>query len=129
MVLPVIVITSMTSIGMLMPRESNEKMGLQITLLLTLVFFIQLLQEEIPFWQLYKNTPKILVYFIVVMGTLSFTIILSAWTLYMQHMNDQELHNFGQSFKNSDIDLMKVTQVTVTLGPQIRPSKGRRRPG
>lgn len=95
MVMPVIAVTIMATMGMLLPADSGEKMGLQITLLLTLVVFIQLLQDEVPFWQLYKNTPKILVYFVVVMGTMSFTIIVSAWSLYLHHMNDQELHNFG----------------------------------
>ena len=95
MVLPVIVITIMATMGMLLPADSGEKMGLQITLLLTLVVFIQLLQDEVPVWQLYRNTPKILVYFVVVMVVMSFTIIISVWTLYLHHMNDEELHNFG----------------------------------
>ena len=95
MVLPVIAVTVMATMGMLLPADSGEKMGLQITLLLTLVVFIQLLQDEVPFWQLYQNTPKILVYFVVVMGTMSFTIIVSVWSLYLHNMNDQELHNFG----------------------------------
>ena len=95
MVMPVIAVTVMATMGMLLPANSGEKMGLQITLLLTLVVFIQLLQDEVPFWQLYQNTPKILVYFVVVMGTMSFTIIVSVWSLYLHHMNDQELHNFG----------------------------------
>ena len=99
MVLPVIAVSIIATMGMLLPANSGEKMGLQVTLLLTLVFFIQLLQDEVPFWQLYKNTPKILVYFVMVMGTLSFTIIQSAWTLYLHHMNDDELENFGQDFK------------------------------
>ena len=74
-VLPVIVITiNMATMGMLLPAVSGEKMGLQITLLLTLVVFIQLLQDEVPVWQLYRNTPKILVYFVVVMITMSVTI-------------------------------------------------------
>ena len=75
MVLPVIVITiNMATMGMLLPAASGEKMGLQITLLLTLVVFIQLLQDEVPVWQLYQNAPKILVYFVVVMVVMSVTI-------------------------------------------------------
>ena len=58
MILPVIAVTVMTTMGMLLPANSGEKMGLQITLLLTLVVFIQSLQDEIPFWQLYQDTPK-----------------------------------------------------------------------
>lgn len=46
MVLPVIVITCLAPIGMLLPANSGEKMGLQITLLLTLVVFIQSLQDQ-----------------------------------------------------------------------------------
>ena len=58
MILPVIAVTVMTTMGMLLPANSGEKMGLQITLLLTLTMFIQSLQDEIPFWQLYQDTPK-----------------------------------------------------------------------
>ena len=58
MILPVIAVTVMTTMGMLLPANSGEKMGLQITLLLTLAMFIQSLQDEIPFWQLYQDTPK-----------------------------------------------------------------------
>ena len=58
MILPVIAVTIMTTMGMLLPANSGEKMGLQITLLLTLTMFIQSLQDEIPFWQLYQDTPK-----------------------------------------------------------------------
>ena len=64
----------MATMGLLLPADSGEKMGLQITLLLTLVVFIQLLQDEVPVWQLYQNTPKILVYFVVVMVVMSVTI-------------------------------------------------------
>ena len=46
MVLPVIVITCLAPIGMLLPANSGEKMGLQITLLLTLVVFIESLQDQ-----------------------------------------------------------------------------------
>ena len=41
MVMPVIAVTIMSTMGMLLPANSGEKMGLQITLLLTLVVFIQ----------------------------------------------------------------------------------------
>ena len=111
MVLPVIAVTIMATMGMLLPAGSGEKMGLQITLLLTLVVFIQLLQDEVPFWQFYKHTPKILVYFVAVMGTMSFTIIISVWTLYLHHMNDEELHNFGHIRAKITIYLMKFNDV------------------
>ena len=102
MVLPVIAVSILATMGLLLPADSGEKMGLQVTLLLTLVFFIQLLQDEVPFWQLYNNTPKILMYFVLVMGAISYTIIQSAWTLYLHHMNDDELENFGQGSKNTN---------------------------
>ena len=111
MVMPVIAVTIMATMGMLLPADSGEKMGLQITLLLTLVVFIQLLQDEVPFWQFYKNTPKILVYFVVVMGTMSFTIIVSVWSLYLHHMNDEELHNFGPIRAKITIYLAKFNDI------------------
>ena len=61
MVIPVLALTLLAPLGMLLPAETGEKMGLQMTLLLSLVVFIQLMQGEMPVWEDYGETPKDLV--------------------------------------------------------------------
>ena len=58
MVVPVLALTVLAPLGMLLPTESGEKMGFQMTLLLSLVVFIQLMQGEMPVWENYGETPK-----------------------------------------------------------------------
>ena len=61
MVIPVLALTILAPLGMLLPADTGEKMGLQMTLLLSLVVFIQLMQGEMPVWEDYGETPKDLV--------------------------------------------------------------------
>ena len=61
MVIPVLALTLLAPLGMLLPADTGEKMGLQMTLLLSLVVFIQLMQGEMPVWEDYGETPKDLV--------------------------------------------------------------------
>ena len=61
MVIPVLALTILAPLGMLLPADTGEKMGLQMTLLLSLVVFIQLMEGEMPVWENYGETPKDLV--------------------------------------------------------------------
>ena len=58
MVIPVLALTILAPLGMLLPAGTGEKMGFQMTLLLSLVVFIQLMQGEMPVWETYGETPK-----------------------------------------------------------------------
>ena len=44
--------------------EAGEKMGLQITVLLTMVIYVEVLQTNIPVFDSYTSTPLILYFFI-----------------------------------------------------------------
>ena len=44
--------------------EAGEKMGLQITVLLTMVIYVEVLQTNIPVFDTYASTPLILYFFI-----------------------------------------------------------------
>ena len=97
MVLPVIVITIMATMGLLLPADSGEKMGLQITVLLTMVIFVEVLQTNIPVFGFLDKTPVILVYFIVTILLLCFCLLLTTFTLFLHHINEYESKNFSKT--------------------------------
>ena len=44
---PIIVLTLLSPIGLILPVEAGEKMGLQITVLLTMVIYVDILQRKV----------------------------------------------------------------------------------
>ena len=96
MFIPIVVLTLLCPIGLILPVESGEKMGLQITLLLTLVVYIQILQETLPTFRGYHNSPVILNFFVVTIISCCVSILLSTWTLYLYHVESFEVWNYGR---------------------------------
>ena len=96
MFIPIVVLTLLCPIGLILPVESGEKMGLQITLLLTLVVYIQILQETLPTFKGYHNSPVILNFFVVTIISCCTSILLSTWTLYLYHVESFEVWNYGR---------------------------------
>ena len=63
---PIMVLTVLTPVGMIMPIEAGEKIGYQITLLLTMVIYVEYLQTRVPVFDSLSQTPHLLTYFVVI---------------------------------------------------------------
>ena len=55
--------------------ESGEKLGFQVTLLLTVVIYIDYLQNNIPVFDSFSQTPNLLIYFVVLILLMTFSLL------------------------------------------------------
>ena len=69
------VLTVLSPVGLILPVEAGEKIGYQITLLLTMVIYIEYLQERIPIFDSISSTPHLLAYFILMIIIISISLI------------------------------------------------------
>ena len=68
MVAPIILIMLLTNIGLILPVESGEKMGYTITIFLTLVVYMEYISTQIPPWDTFSETPRIVRFFMMALG-------------------------------------------------------------
>ena len=102
---PILVMTLLSPLGLILPGkdsfnmqiehakifalvDAGEKMGLQITVLLTMIIYVEVLQTNIPVFDSYSNTPMILVYFIITILMICFCLLLTSLTLFLYHVNE-----------------------------------------
>ena len=78
LILPIIFVVIIANLGLVLPANCGEKMGVLITTLLTLVVFLQLLQDSIPVWGHFTNTPKIIEFFSVSIAIVTLSLLISA---------------------------------------------------
>ena len=88
--IPILVMTLLSPCGLILPVDAGEKMGLQITVLLTMVIYVEVLQNNIPVFDSYGNTPLMLIYFIVTIVTICVCLLVSTHTLFLYHVNSYE---------------------------------------
>ena len=100
MFIPILVMTLLAPIGLVLPVEAGEKMGLQITVLLTMVIYVEVLQNNIPVFDSYGNTPLMLTYFIVTIIVICVCLLVSTYTLFLYHVNSYESKNFSRTEAN-----------------------------
>ena len=72
-------------------------MGLQITILLADIIYVEILQSTVPVFDSYGNTPLILTFFIVSIILNCICLLISANTLYLYHCPDYEVRNFSRT--------------------------------
>ena len=103
--------------------EAGEKMGLQITVLLSMIIYVEILQSNIPVFDEFHNTPLLLTYFIITILIICFcqgikichvwaskffsilkldlnpyySILVSTYTLFLYHTNEYESKNFSKT--------------------------------
>ena len=65
LILPIIMLTLMVPLGLILPVDSGEKMGFQVTLLLTVVIYIEYLQSNIPVFGTMADAPYLLQFFVI----------------------------------------------------------------
>ena len=68
MVAPIILIMILTNIGLILPCECGEKMGYTITIFLTLVVYMEYIAQQIPPWQTFGDTPRIVRFFMMALA-------------------------------------------------------------
>ena len=86
-------------------------MGLQITVLLTMIIYVEVLQTNIPVFDSYSNTPMILVYFIITILMICFCLLLTSLTLFLYHVNEYESKNFSRMEAKCSIVITKIVNV------------------
>ena len=72
-------------------------MGLQITVLLADVIYVDILQSTVPVFDSYGNTPLILNFFIVSIILLCVCLLISTHTLFLYHCPEYEARNFSRT--------------------------------
>ena len=82
-------------------------MGLQITILLTMVIYIDLLQDNMPVFDHYGNSPLLLNYFIVTIFAICLCLLVSTHTLFLYHIPEYEAGNFTAQEAKTSISLAK----------------------
>ena len=98
-------------------------MGLQITVLLTMVIYVEILQSNIPVFDTYGNSPLILIYYIVTIMMICFCLLLSTHTLFVYHVNEYESKNFSRTEAKISLGIAKVLNFIYRCTWQIDPPK------
>ena len=71
--------------------DAGEKIGLQITILLADIIYVDILQSTVPVFDSYNNTPLILNFFIISIILNCICLMVSAYTLYLYYCPDYEV--------------------------------------
>ena len=75
LILPIVMLTIMAPLGLILPVESGEKMGFQVTLLLTVVIYVEYLQNNIPVFDTLEDSPYLLRFFVVMIFLIATSIV------------------------------------------------------
>lgn len=85
LVFPCVLISLMSILGFCLPPDSGEKIGLEITTLLSIMFFLQLLTTIVPESSI--SIPKIALYFSSIMVISTLSVITNVCVLVLHHKN------------------------------------------
>ncbi len=85
LVFPCVLISFMCILGFTLPPDSGEKIGLEMTTLLSIIMFSQLIMGIVP--ESSMSVPKIGIYFAAVMVICTFSIIANVLVLVLHHKN------------------------------------------
>ena len=75
MAFPIMLIACLAPLGMLLPIDSGEKMGYQVTLFLTLVVYLELVSQSVPIPEDTTSVPKLVIFFIIIIFLLCLCIL------------------------------------------------------
>ena len=82
MLFPAILLTTISLIGFYLPPDSGERIGLQITILLTFMVFILTVGDMFPA----STGPFLGLYFVLCMALLGLNIIMTVLVLYIHYI-------------------------------------------
>merc|ERR1739838_1230648 len=108
LIIPILVLTLLAPIGLILPVESSEKLGFQVTLLLTVVIYIDYLQNNIPVFDSLGKTPNLLIFFVTMILLMTLSLLVTTHTLFLYHVNSYESQNFSKSEAKVSVGLSKM---------------------
>ncbi|CAK8681888.1 unnamed protein product [Clavelina lepadiformis] len=82
MLFPALLLTTISLLGFYLPPDSGERIGLQITILLTFMVFLLTVGDMFPA----STGPYLGLYFVLCMAQLGLNIIMTVLVLYLHHM-------------------------------------------
>merc|ERR1712062_690817 len=85
MAFPIMMIACIAPFGILIPIESGEKMGYQMTLFLTLIVYLEIKSHSVPVPENSTSISKLIIFFIVIIILLVLCILVTAITLVVHH--------------------------------------------
>ena len=72
-------------------------MGFQVTLLLTVVVYVEFLQNNIPPFSSIEDTPSLLKFFVVLIILLALSLIITTYTQFLYYLNSYETKKFSRT--------------------------------
>lgn len=75
LIVPIMMLVVLSPLGLLLPADTGEKLGFMMTLLLTVVIYIDYIQTNIPVFGTLRRTPHLLNFFLSVTGLLCFGLV------------------------------------------------------
>ena len=82
MIFPALLLTTISILGFYLPPDSGERIGLQITILLTFMVFILTVGDMFPA----STGPYLGVYFVLCMALLGLNIIMTVLVLHLHYI-------------------------------------------
>lgn len=89
-IIPCLIVNGMAVLVFILPSDAGEKIGLSITVLLTLVVFMQMLGDATPATADSDSTPVIATFFLITMVIVMGSTMATVMVLYM-HLHDVNL--------------------------------------
>ena len=83
-------------------------MGLQITILLADVIYVDILQSTVPIFDSLGNSPLLLTFTVASITMLCICLLISAHTLFLYHCSEYEARNFSRTEARISRGLAKV---------------------
>ena len=83
-------------------------MGLQITVLLSMVIYVDFLQATVPVFDAFGSSPNVLNFFIVAILMLCVCLLVSTHTLFIYNVSEYESKNFSKTEAKISIGLAKM---------------------
>ena len=87
--------------------ESGEKIGIQITILLADIIYVEILQSTVPIFDTYRNTPYVLTFFVMSITLLCIGLLVTARTLFLYHCPEYEARNFSRTEARVSVAIAK----------------------
>ena len=98
-------LTFIAPIGLILPAGTGEKMGLQITVMLTFVIYIDVIQNSIPVYGSVLDTPLLLSNFVRTTCLLTICLLVSTRTLFLEHVQPYEVCNFTRQRAKDSVNI------------------------
>lgn len=95
LIIPMIGLCFLVVFGIFMPAASGEVIGFQITVLLTLVVYLDILSSNVPKFQDLSKSPKMLVMFMILALASIVAHIVITYNIWCNNKDNDRLYSFG----------------------------------